>query len=334
MQMNYSPFSQKYRYGFQGQEKDDEIKGEGNSINYKYRMHDARIGRFLSLDPLAPSYPHNSPYAFSENRVIDGVELEGLEVDLTSGKEWAYVLDGLGTLFSWDHFKGEASVPVIAVKNKDFVYDNTISVGALTWGRSTTFNYRGDTQAEETYDHVGITFDLFNSNPATTVADVALGSLNHTFSLGVVNNLDPDGDGENDYSGFFIGIGASYDGVGANHSGWRTKGKWVSSTCITLSVKDLLLSMATGGNANVSINFDFFIDPNSSDSALEQFLKANDDFWNSVGESGVEVTDSMRKQLEAATSIMKESIINGDSYDTYSDKYEKQETPDVQNTGL
>jgi hypothetical protein len=31
------------------------------------------------LDPLASSYPHNSPYAFSENRVIDGVELEGLE---------------------------------------------------------------------------------------------------------------------------------------------------------------------------------------------------------------------------------------------------------------
>ncbi|MCC5945317.1 MAG: hypothetical protein JJT94_10300, partial [Bernardetiaceae bacterium] len=38
-----------------------------------------RIGRFLSIDPLAPDYPHNSPYAFSENRVIDGVELEGLE---------------------------------------------------------------------------------------------------------------------------------------------------------------------------------------------------------------------------------------------------------------
>ncbi len=68
-----------YRYGFQGQEKDDEIKGEGNSINYKYRMHDARIGRFFAADPLAPKYPHNSPYAFSENRVIDGVKLEELE---------------------------------------------------------------------------------------------------------------------------------------------------------------------------------------------------------------------------------------------------------------
>lgn len=68
-----------HRYGFQGQEKDNEIKGEGNSIKYKYRMHDPRIGRFFSLDPLAPSYPWNSPYAFSENRVIDVIELEGLE---------------------------------------------------------------------------------------------------------------------------------------------------------------------------------------------------------------------------------------------------------------
>jgi hypothetical protein len=71
--------SESYRYGFQGQEKDDEVKGEGNSLNYTYRMHDARVVRFISLDPLAPQYPHNSPFAFSENRVIDGMELEGKE---------------------------------------------------------------------------------------------------------------------------------------------------------------------------------------------------------------------------------------------------------------
>jgi RHS repeat-associated protein len=68
-----------YRYGFQGQEMDDEIKGEGNSVNYEYRMHDPRLGRFFAVDPLAPKYPHNSPYAFSENVVINAVELEGLE---------------------------------------------------------------------------------------------------------------------------------------------------------------------------------------------------------------------------------------------------------------
>jgi RHS repeat-associated protein len=87
---DYSPFGVQltertisgdgYRYGFQGQEKDDEVKGEGNSVNYKYRMHDPRIGRFFAVDPLESDYPFNSPYAFSENKVIQYVELEGLEV--------------------------------------------------------------------------------------------------------------------------------------------------------------------------------------------------------------------------------------------------------------
>ena len=71
--------SNDYRFGFQGQEVDNEVKGDGNSVNYKYRINDPRLGRFLSIDPLSKDYPWNSPYAFSENRVIDGVELEGLE---------------------------------------------------------------------------------------------------------------------------------------------------------------------------------------------------------------------------------------------------------------
>jgi RHS repeat-associated protein len=78
--------SSDYRYSFQGQEKDDEIKGDGNSINYKYRMHDPRVGRFFAVDPLASKYPHNGPYNFSENIVIHGVELEGLEVVKLTGE--------------------------------------------------------------------------------------------------------------------------------------------------------------------------------------------------------------------------------------------------------
>jgi len=79
--------SKDYRRGFQGQEEDDELKGEGNSLNYTYRMHDSRLGRFFAIDPLTSKYPHNSPYAFSENRVIDGIELEGLEIYYTSQGE-------------------------------------------------------------------------------------------------------------------------------------------------------------------------------------------------------------------------------------------------------
>ena len=77
--MRFSNFTSSYRYGFQGQEHDDEIKGKGNSVNYKYRMHDPRLGRFFAVDPLANDYPWNSVYAFSENRVIDGIDLEGAE---------------------------------------------------------------------------------------------------------------------------------------------------------------------------------------------------------------------------------------------------------------
>lgn len=73
-----------YRYGFQGQEKDDEVKGEGNSLNYTHRMLDTRIGRFFSTDPLEKKYPWNSSFAFAENSPIAGIDIEGLEFYFTA----------------------------------------------------------------------------------------------------------------------------------------------------------------------------------------------------------------------------------------------------------
>lgn len=68
-----------YRYGFQGQERDDEVKGAGNSYDFTFRMHDPRLGRFFAVDPLTAKYPHYSPYSFSGNKVILFAELEGGE---------------------------------------------------------------------------------------------------------------------------------------------------------------------------------------------------------------------------------------------------------------
>ncbi len=68
-----------YKFGYNGQLNSNEIAGKGNHIDFKYRGYDPRIGRFWSVDPLSHSYPWNSTYAFSENRVIDSRELEGLE---------------------------------------------------------------------------------------------------------------------------------------------------------------------------------------------------------------------------------------------------------------
>ncbi len=68
-----------YRYGFNGKENDKDVKGDGNQIDYGFRIYDPRIGRFLSVDPLQKSFPLNSTYAYAENDVIRSIDLDGLE---------------------------------------------------------------------------------------------------------------------------------------------------------------------------------------------------------------------------------------------------------------
>ena len=59
---------------------------------FEFRMHDARLGRFWSVDPLAAKYPWNSTYAFAENSPIGYLEMEGLErlLAVTMGEDVKY----------------------------------------------------------------------------------------------------------------------------------------------------------------------------------------------------------------------------------------------------
>ena len=68
-----------YRYGFNGKENDNEVKGEGGQQDYGMRIYDPRLGKFLSVDPIAKDFPWNSSYAFAENDVIRSIDLDGLE---------------------------------------------------------------------------------------------------------------------------------------------------------------------------------------------------------------------------------------------------------------
>jgi len=67
-----------YRFGFNGKEADTEWHTDVN-YDYGFRIYDPRISRFLSVDPLTKDYPSWSPYPFAMNRVIDGIDLDGLE---------------------------------------------------------------------------------------------------------------------------------------------------------------------------------------------------------------------------------------------------------------
>ena len=66
-----------YRYGFNGKENDKDA-GEGIQ-DYGMRIYDARLGKFLSVDPLSKKYPMLTPYQFASNRPIDGIDQDGLE---------------------------------------------------------------------------------------------------------------------------------------------------------------------------------------------------------------------------------------------------------------
>ena len=68
-----------YRYGFNGKENDNEVKGEGNQQDYGFRISDPRLGRFLSVDPLTKSFPELTPYQYASNSPIVNIDLDGEE---------------------------------------------------------------------------------------------------------------------------------------------------------------------------------------------------------------------------------------------------------------
>lgn len=49
------------------------------AYDFGARMYDARVGRFLSLDPLTKEYPELSPYQFAGNMPIWAIDIDGLE---------------------------------------------------------------------------------------------------------------------------------------------------------------------------------------------------------------------------------------------------------------
>jgi RHS repeat-associated protein len=75
-----------YQYKYQGQERQDELGLNWDS--FKWRNYDYAIGRFMSIDPLADKYSYNSPYAFQENKLGMGIELEGLEMVSNLGRQY------------------------------------------------------------------------------------------------------------------------------------------------------------------------------------------------------------------------------------------------------
>jgi RHS repeat-associated protein len=77
-QQNRCFLSSAYRYAFNSMEKDDEVKGGGNSYTTEFRQYDPRLGRWLTLDPLFSNFPWQSPYCSFDNNPILVIDPTGL----------------------------------------------------------------------------------------------------------------------------------------------------------------------------------------------------------------------------------------------------------------
>jgi RHS repeat-associated protein len=118
-----------YKFGFNNQELENEL---GEYYTFEYRMYDSRIGKFLSVDPLSNNYPWNSTYAFAENRIIDGIDLEGTE--------YYYTADGKLHSHKTAYLSNNIPVSMSLANTIRIAYNIT----PLKWTipGATTFNYK------------------------------------------------------------------------------------------------------------------------------------------------------------------------------------------------
>ncbi len=79
-------YSNDYRFGFNGMEKDNEVKGIGNSLDFGARIYDSRLGKWLSPDPYEFKYPKFSPYNFAMDNPIAFIDPDGNVVYLSVGQ--------------------------------------------------------------------------------------------------------------------------------------------------------------------------------------------------------------------------------------------------------
>jgi RHS repeat-associated protein len=112
---------------------------------FKYRMHDPAIGRFSSIDPLAEDYKHNSTYAFSENKLMHGRELEGREFDQVFNL--------------MKHFSFTAVKPTLAFSSHEARLGMQVSIGLP---KILPFSYR------KSYGFSFNLYDILEKKPAFT----------------------------------------------------------------------------------------------------------------------------------------------------------------------
>jgi RHS repeat-associated protein len=133
-----------YRFSFNGMEKDDEVKGAGNSLDFGARVYDGRLGRWMSVDPLLIEYPELSPFQFTNNNPILFVDYDGKDYGILVNHSNKTVMI-VATIHSTkqDAIDANKAANYWCAQNGKFQIQvkNVVKKGFLGIGRKTTTDY-------------------------------------------------------------------------------------------------------------------------------------------------------------------------------------------------
>gem|GEM_PF-4005236 len=120
-------FGNSPRVGFNGQEKDNEISGNGNNYTAEFWQYDSRLGRRWNVDPILK--PWESLYATFGNSPILFSDPNGNDINLPKGKEGRDVKKDIKYLKKHDsdfaakwkaiekEYKGKKDLNILRVEN-------------------------------------------------------------------------------------------------------------------------------------------------------------------------------------------------------------------------
>jgi RHS repeat-associated protein len=155
-----------YRYGFNGKENDNEVKGVGNQQDYGMRIYDPRLGRFLSVDPLTQQYPYYSPYQFAGNMPIWATDLDGAEPSLSTS---AFKL-----IFGSPDGYSNPKTALDYMSNARLQTQRSIYNASLLWAPHATYLKTGGDEVyaqHSSWDKLGV-FTFQSSKTPSNVVDV------------------------------------------------------------------------------------------------------------------------------------------------------------------
>jgi RHS repeat-associated protein len=240
---DFQKMAQGYTFGFNGQEKDNEIKGMGNSVNFKYRMEDTRIGRFFAVDPLTSKYPELTPYQVAGNTPIEARELEGLEPNHCNPKPsdnpekvkafYSEMGDLIAnTVTNLTKLALSTETQRSAIKQVDYAVNNPIETGKKIinsleqWANNATSSdpqKQGKAEAQLVFGVVTALTPLKNSRPLTTVIEseaIVANSVINSF-VDIVANPKALWGKSADEVGSILGEGWTPGTYASSKTGWK-----------------------------------------------------------------------------------------------------------------